>query len=78
MIIATIGHQDYELANMADAEALLNIMSRALPVSSQYIAKAGGRFWTEDTGDRYLRVEIVSSTRISEEQLAALNAEPLR
>lgn len=47
MIVATIGHQDYEIASMADAEALLNIITRAIPITAEYIPGKSGRQWLE-------------------------------
>lgn len=41
MIVATIGHEDYIIDSMADAETLMNIISRARPVDSHYTPSAG-------------------------------------
>lgn len=74
MIIATIGHHDYELASMADAEALLNIITRAIPITSEYIP-GNGRNWREEPGERTVAVEITNRPLLSREQFDALLAE---
>lgn len=75
MIVATIGHQDYELASMADAEALLNIITRAIPITAEYIPGKNGRHWREEPGERTVAVEITNRPLLSREQFDALVAE---
>lgn len=74
MIIATIGHQEYELASMADAEALLNIIHRATPVSETYMTGAPNHYH-KDHGRRSCSVEITNKQLVSDDEHDALMAE---
>ena len=75
MIVATIGHQDYKLASMADAEALLNIITRAIPITAEYIHGKNGRHWREEPGERTIAVEITNRPLLTSEQFDSLVAE---
>lgn len=66
MIIATIGHQDYELASIADAETLLKILDRATAVRSEYNGNAE-RYYREDHSAS-IQIEISSRKLVSLEQ----------
>lgn len=74
MIIATIGHQEYELASMADAEAILLILDRAKPVDSKYTPNAGS-YYVADDNCRSIIIEINNKKIVSEEQHKKLKAE---
>ena len=73
MIVATIGLNDYELASMADAEALLNILARATPLDSQYTPDAGS-YWIEHDHARSINIEITAKKTVSREQHEAFKA----
>lgn len=75
MIVATIGHQDYEIASMADAEALLNIITRAIPITAEYIPGRSGRQWLEEPGERTVAVEITNRPLLTREQFDSMVAE---
>lgn len=75
MIVATIGHQDYEIASMADAEALLNIITRAITITAQYIPGKSGRHWLEEPGERTVAVEITNRPLLTSEQFDSMVAE---
>ena len=74
MIVATIGHEDYIIDSMADAETLMNIISRARPVDSHYTPSAGGE-WTDAAGSSSLTIEITNKPYASQEAHEALQDE---
>ena len=67
MIIATIGHQKYVLNELAEAEALLKILSNASVVDNTYVDLEGERlkevFYTDDRPAR-LNIEITPDREI--------------
>lgn len=67
MIIATIAHQEYQLASMADAEALLNIMNKATPVCEQYTADIPAAY-VEDQRQRSISIEITNKPLVTQAQ----------
>lgn len=74
MIIASIGHQEYELANLADADAILKILDRAKPIDSKY-TPAAGSYYIADNNCRSISIEITSKQIVTQEQHKAFMAE---
>lgn len=74
MIIATIGHQEYELASMADAEAILNIFNRANPVDRTFRPDRDS-YYVADKNHTSITIEINSRQLVTQEQHEAFVAE---
>ena len=66
MIIANIGHQDYELATIADAEELLKIFERAKAVRREY--GAGVDHYYREDHSVSMSIEISGSKLVTIEQ----------
>ena len=67
MIIATIGHHDYVLADMKDAEVLPGILDRAKPVNDFYEGDYTGSYLVE-TEDRATISIRIKATKIKSEE----------
>lgn len=71
MIIATIGHTDYQLDSIKDAETLLNLLGRATIIRSTYFSDHGNVYY-EYFDEKKLVIEIISKELVSEEELAEI------
>ena len=58
MIIATIGHNDYQLENIEQAETIFRILSKATYVDENYELPSGQR-WHKMSGHSSIKIEIV-------------------
>lgn len=73
MIIATIGHQDYQLKTIDQAEALLNILGLCTPIDRNYNIGA----YVEDTTSRMLGTSVEIKIVHQEKPLTEEEAAPL-
>lgn len=63
MIIATIGNTKLKLENLKDAEALLNIASRATLVSTSYDANYRDYQYV-DEGEKRITIEVTEGDKV--------------
>lgn len=78
MIIANIGGEQYALETLADANALLEILSRAKPVDDGYITKDYDRVYFElskANRRREFEIKVVRGELLTQEQFEAKRAE---
>lgn len=68
MIIATIAHQEYQLASMADAEALLNIMNKATPICEQYTTGIPAAYIEDQRQRSSISIEITNKPLVTQAQ----------
>jgi len=74
MIVADLGGQDFVLASVEDAEALLGIVARAKAVRLDYHLPAESCY-VEDCPRRGLEIKLSSSRILTGEEAKALLAE---
>lgn len=78
MIIANIGGEQYALETLADANVLLEILSRAKPVDDGYITKDYDRVYFElskANRRREFEIKVVRGELLTQEQFDAKRAE---
>lgn len=67
MIVATVGHHQFALHGIADAEKLLNILNNALPVEQTHDAESyESLFYKSHRGN--LSIAIVNASLVSAEE----------
>lgn len=77
MIIATIGHQEYLLETLQDANALLDILNRAKNIGHVYDRKTYRELYFEQHGTT-VKIEVVGADLVSEDEaLARSSNKPL-
>jgi hypothetical protein len=78
VIIANIGGEQYALETLADANVLLEILSRAKPVDDGYITKDYDRVYFElskANRRREFEIKVVRGELLTQEQFDAKRAE---
>lgn len=77
MIIATIGHQQYKLKDIAAAEQLLKIFNDSLPVQEHYMRKSRTVFSILKSSSE-MCLSIIQGEIISDEDLEELKDQELQ